>query len=40
MAEAADGREGEPLVVMVAVEVGDVGVHEGADVGFEHLLMM
>ena len=33
MAEAVDGREGEPLGVMTAIDVGDMGVYDGADGG-------
>ena len=40
VAEAADGREREPLGVMAAVAVGDVCVYKGADGGFEHFLVM
>ena len=40
MVEAANGREREPLGVMAAVAVGDVGVYKSADGEFEHFLMM
>jgi len=33
VAETADGRERKPLGVVAAIEVGDVGVYEGADGG-------
>ena len=40
VAEAADGRESEPLGVMAAVAVGVVCVDKCADGGFERCLVM